>query len=91
MTAVSGVGSSYVVTVSGIPGVGSGIVGLNVVNAGSIVDSFGNPLDATAAIPVAQQFTICRQLYWDGSARRKNVWSASSTTWHVGSPTGPAT
>ena len=82
----------YTVTVSGISGRGN--LGLSVVNRGTIVDWFGTPLAATLTIPVDQQYTISRQLYWDasgsnGAAGGSGTWGPDNDDWHVGSPSGP--
>ena len=81
VTAVSAAGGSYTVTVSGITG--SGTLGLNVVDAGTILDWFGTPLDVTTII-LDQQFTICRNLYWSGGTGDLNTGYLN-----VGSPSGP--
>ena len=90
VTSVSSSIGCWIVTVSGITG--SGTLGLNVVNGGTILDWFGTPLATTSTIPVDQQYTIDRQLYWDasngnGPAGGTGDWNGCN--WHVGSPTGP--
>ena len=83
--------SQYTVTVSGITG--SGNIGLSVLDGGTILDWFGTPLATTATIPVDQQYTIDRQLYWDasggyGPAGGSGTWG-TGYTWRVGSLSGP--
>ena len=94
VTSVGGYGCTYTVEVSGIPD-GSGTLGLNVLNTGSILDFFGTPLGGIAAMAVDQQFTISRQLYWDassgnGPAGGSGTWGPDSVNWHVGGLDGPA-
>ena len=90
VTSVSASAGCYIVTVSGITG--SGTLGLKVVNGGTILDWFGMPLATTATVPVDQQYTIDRQLYWDasnGNGPAGGTGNWNSCNWHVGSLTGP--
>ncbi len=84
VTAVSGTGSSYAVTVGGISG--SGSLGLRLVSGAGVLDWFGTPLDTAATIAVDQQYTIDRQLYYDAS-ESGGIWNTGEN-WRVG-PTGP--
>ena len=90
VTSVSGSGDGYAVTVSDISG--SGDLGLAPCAGGSLLDWYGTPLDATAGIPVDQQYTIDRELYWDpcdGGASGTGTWDAIDCNWRVGSLSGP--
>ena len=91
VTSVSGAGCGYAVTVNGIPAC-NGEVGLSLVGGGQITSWLGTSLDLVHAIPVDQQYTIDRQLYWDGSngpTGDAGVWGPGNDDWRVGSPSGP--
>ncbi len=62
---------------------------MNLINADTITDWYGNSL-AEAAIGLDQQYTICRQLYLDtAGGAGTGTWGPGIANWHVGSPSGP--
>jgi hypothetical protein len=92
VSAVSGSGCQYFVTVGGITG--SGNIGLAVVVDGnSITDEAGTPLAGLATIVVDQQYTIDRQLFYcgpSGNATGLGPYTFDTgQNWAVGSPSGP--
>ncbi len=91
VAAVSGSGSQFTVTVSGISG--RGTLGLMVLADGRIEDRLGTALADHATAPLSEQYTIDRQLYWAPSsddASGTSVWDAGyDYDWRVGGPTGP--
>jgi fibronectin-binding autotransporter adhesin len=85
ISSVTGSGSSYVVTVTCVSG--SGLLGLNFVNNGSVTNAFGTPVGCFGAGSgnfAGQQYALSSQFYWSGGSG-----SFGGDNWNVGSTTGP--
>jgi len=85
ISSVTGSGSSYTVTVTGVSG--NGTLGLSLVDDDSIQNAYSTPLGGFGVgngNAAGQQYALSSQFYWHGGSG-----NFSDAGWHVGSASGP--
>lgn len=92
ISSVTGSGSSYTVTVNGVSG--SGTLGLELVNNGTIINASGVPLGGYGADNgsfTGQQYALSSEFYWDANGGGTGGGSGNFTdpNWDVGGLGGP--
>ncbi len=85
ISSVTGNGSSYTVTVTGVSG--SGTIGVSFVDDDSVKNTFNTPAGGFGTGNgsfTGQQYALSTQFYWQGGSGSFNV-----ADWHVGGSSGP--
>ena len=85
ISSVTGSGSSYTVTVTGVSGTGT--LGLSLADNDTIINASGTPLGGYGSGNgnfTGQQYALSTQFYWQGGSG-----NFAAADWHVGGSSGP--